>query len=73
MGLICIICQSLVRLDHVGANLKVKGYQREHQRLQVLNEVVEHAQSLRILRLRDIDKRSNLGCLMNLSIRFVPL
>lgn len=45
--------------------LKVKGYERKYERLQVLNQIIEHTQSFRIRRLSDIDKGSDLGRLKN--------
>jgi len=46
----------LYRLD-----LEVQRYQREHERLQVLHEIVEDAESLRISRFLDVDEGANLG------------
>lgn len=42
-------------------DLEVERDQAEHQRLEILHQVVEHPQTLWVSRLGDIDKRSNLG------------
>jgi hypothetical protein len=39
----------------------VQRYQRKHKRLQVLHEIVEDAESLRISRFLDVDEGANLG------------
>lgn len=49
------------RLD--GLDLEVQGNETEHQRLEVLNEVVEDAQAFWVGRVRNIVDRSNFGSL----------
>jgi len=44
----------------------VQRYQRKDERFQILYEIVEHAQSLRIVGVGDINQRTNLRCLKEL-------
>lgn len=44
--------------------LEMKRYEREHQRLQILNEIVENSQSFRVSRVCDIDERPDLRSLV---------
>ena len=42
-------------------HLEMQRYQREHEGLQVLHEIVEDAESFRIGRFLDVDEGANLG------------
>jgi hypothetical protein len=46
-----------------GLDLEMQSYQREHQCLQILDEVVEDTQSFGVLGFSDIDEGTNLGSL----------
>ena len=52
----CPVTLPLNRLD-----LEMQSYQGKYQSLKVLNEIIEDAQALRILRFGDIDERTDLG------------
>ena len=52
---------SALRLD--GLDLEVQGDETEHERLEVLDEVVEDAQAFWVGRVRNIVDRSDLGSL----------
>jgi hypothetical protein len=55
-------------LSSNGLDLEVQCYQREHQCLKILNEVVEDTQTFRVLRLCDIDEGANLSRLDSKSV-----
>jgi hypothetical protein len=44
-------------------DLEMQCYQGEHQRLKILDEIVEDTQTFRVLRFCDVDKRSNFSSL----------
>lgn len=50
----------LISLD--GLDLEVETNEGEHQAFQVLNEVVEEAQTFRVLRLIDVEQRPDFRC-----------
>ena len=64
--------QHVQAISSDGLDLEVERDQAKHKGLQVLHQVVEHPQPLRIRRLAHVNKRSNLGRLQREKLVLLP-